>query len=816
MNKKARTVVHLLPNAHLDPVWLWDWREGLNEGIITVRTILNLMDEFPELTFIRGESSIYKHIEENDPSTFKRLQKQVEQGRWDIVGGTYNQPDTNLAAAETLCRQYEVGLGYFQSRFGFRPTVAWQADSFGHTPGLPNIMRSFGMDGFMFTRPNRQDFPMRSPAFWWECDHGGRILCYRQHYVAYCSERHNLAEKLDLTLKESSRLPLRNVALLMGLGNHGGGPSRRHILDARAWARRHPEVELRFSTFHAFFRDLRREAAAAPGRALPSLKGDLGFCLRGCYSSVAKMKFAYRRAEALLEGAEITQSLVRHRLPGAYPALEEAWEGVLFNSFHDILPGSSIERAFDDQLAWVGKSFHEAQKARFHALNRLAAQIDTRVPAAPAPDKPLDVPHLVWNPLPRPVTAWVELESPLDYRPDFKVSAAVGSLPLRLAGPRGEKPAFQEIPTEHLSMRNGAWRKRVVFQTQLPALGWKVFRMGREEGAPGNKIPKTPEACAAGGGKLPFIRNRLWKIQVHASGRVRVTRGNRPFLGKTGLMDVLVFEDIWGSWGGMLEEKDSYKLEKIQENWKVAASTVLENGPEQAVLWTRWRGKRSWLQLTFTLRRGEDAVQVAGRMLWNERSARLKLAFPSSGPLEMQVPASYARRGQPGHLPCGRWFRRGSRQKGMAFLSDVLSDVDTTPDRVHVTVARASRYADDVPTPAGKDPWLPATDCGELKFRFCLAPYADDLERRAEELLHPPVTLPLPPHPGPLGPSGSLGELRPSQVSLLAARPAPGGKLMIRVQNRSDQTVQAKLVLAGKTHKLGTLKKYEIKTLTLK
>src|SRR4051794_13855684 len=141
---------HLIPNAHLDPVWLWDWREGLNEGIVTCRTILDLMDEHKDLTFIRGESKIYEHIEENDPETFKRIAKYVKAGRWDVVGGSVIQPDTNLTGTETLARHFMRGKRYFRDRFNVDVTVAWAADSFGHAEGLPEILAAAGMKGFAF------------------------------------------------------------------------------------------------------------------------------------------------------------------------------------------------------------------------------------------------------------------------------------------------------------------------------------------------------------------------------------------------------------------------------------------------------------------------------------------------------------------------------------------------------------------------------------------------------------------------------------------------------------------------------------------
>ena len=120
---KPRFTFHLIPNAHLDPVWLWDWREGMNEGLVTCRTILDLMDEDPDLTFIRGEAAIYEHIERTDPKTFRRIRKMVKAGRWDIVGGTVIQPDTNLPDTETFARHFLHGQQYFKSRFDRRVRV---------------------------------------------------------------------------------------------------------------------------------------------------------------------------------------------------------------------------------------------------------------------------------------------------------------------------------------------------------------------------------------------------------------------------------------------------------------------------------------------------------------------------------------------------------------------------------------------------------------------------------------------------------------------------------------------------------------------
>lgn len=803
---KPRRIFHLLPNAHLDPVWLWDWREGLNEGLTTVRTVLNLMDEFPQLTFMRGESSIYEHIEKTDPATFERIGRMVESGRWEIVGGTYVQPDSNLASTESLCRQFEVGLEYFSSRFGVTPRVAWQADSFGHTPGWPAILSAFGVTGFSFSRPQQKEFPMESPAFWWKGDGPQKVLCYRQYWSAYCSERHNLKTMLDETLAGCERAPFENAGVFMGLGNHGGGPTRRHILDVQEWAAAHPDVEVRFSTMHALFDAIGSEISA--GKAVPTHEGDMGFCLRGCYSSAMKFKSAHRRAESLLSAAEVTQAIVGAGLKQAKGvSLEEAWKGTLFNSFHDILPGSSIERALDDQLALAGLVVHQSQQASLESLNQLALRVDTSVPPPEHPDLPTDVPLLVWNSLPRAYKGWIELEASLDYRPIAGHMAGIGSLPLRLSGPDGEQPAFQEIATEHHSMQDAAWRKRVTFQTEIPPLGWKVFRLGYH--LPESQIP-CDVTGAAGAEKHPEIENGDWRVAVTPEKQVKILRHNKPFFGGDGLLRIITVDDIHGSWGGAGDEKDSLTTDTVRFEWSVENHAILENGPERTVIWTHWVGGHSWMDLTFQLHRDSDEVRVKARLLFSDRSSRIKLVLPCSGPLTMQVPGGVADRPQPGQLPCDRWVRRG--EAGVGFVSDVLSDVDASENILRVTVARASRYADSVPTAKDVTPWIPAMDFGELKFEFLLTPGGSDLERLAQDLLSPPTVLTTAAHEGELPDTGSFGRIEPEHLCLLAVQRDEAGGLSVRVQNRSSSKTEAGLVLGGKKFSLGSLDPWEIRT----
>lgn len=802
-----RGTLHLLPNAHLDPVWFWDWREGLNEGIATIRAVLALMDEFPELTFIRGEAAIYEHLEKTNPALFRRMKVQIEAGRWDVVGGTYIQPDSNLASTETLCRQFEYGLHYFESRFGTRPRVAWQADSFGHTPGWPGILRAFGMEGFTFTRPQRGQFPLSEPAFWWE---DNRILCYRQHWPWYCSERGNLQEILNLTLEEASKFPFRHTGVLLGLGNHGGGPSRRHLREIEAWRTAHPEVEVRYSTMHGFFQSLRSELDDLPESAVPTVHGDLGYCLRGCYSSVQKFKTLYRQAEVAVAEAESTSTVIAQSLGESPSPLADAWKAVLFNAFHDILPGTSIERAMDEQSASMGLALHQAAEARFSALNQLAGRVDTTGCAPSHPDHPAAVPFLVWNSLPHPFRGLVEIEASLDHRPIYKYENRPESVPLSVTGRGGQLLPLQEIATEHSSMPHLPWRKRVLVPLDLPPWGWQVVRLGWTEDSVSPCQPQDPVAPRKTGPTA--ISGGRWTIEAGES--LRILRDGVNFWDDDRDLSLIVVEDPWGSWGGMNEEPESFCLETIRETWRLAASEVLEHGPFRARLWTRWEGRNSWITLTFSLEKGRPWIQTEARLLWNERSARLKLVLPCRGDAEFDVPGAIAHRSDPGQLPCGRWIRRVADKGSAGFASPSLSDVDLTDTDLRVTLARATRYANDVPTDAETQPWQPAVDCGELKFAFCLFGSDVDPDTAATALQFPPCALPVDAHPGELPSEGSFGCIEPPSIRLLALKRLPDGAA-VRVQNRGNTPCDAWISVAGFSAHLRALEPQEIRTALL-
>jgi len=810
----AKTVFHLLPNAHLDPVWLWDWREGLNEAVTTTNCMLDLMDSFKDFTFIRGEAALYSHLEESHPKTFKRVMKRIEEGRWDVVGGTWIQPDTNLPSTESFCRHFAVAKSYFVSRFGAAPTAAWATDSFGHSAGLPEIFEAAGIESFAFSRPQNNILPLAKPAFWWLGQGGAKILSYRIPIGWYGCERDAAKRTLDSYLAESPKWGLDNVAVFYGLGDHGGGSTRRHLKEIAEWAKAHPEVEVRHSTLHGYFETLKKELKKKGSSFIPEHKGELNFTLRGCYSSAAKLKFQYRKLESKLVRAEAVNTAVSAALDAQPDCLCDEWECGLFNSFHDILPGSSIERAYEEQIAWIGGALHSCERTEFGTINELAKRIDTSV-EIPKDDMPSGVPLLVFNPHPYEYEGPVEMEASLDYRPIFPYKDKPAELPWEVLGPDRKPIPYQDIHTEHNFIQELPWRKRALANVKIPAMGWSAFEMRWRPGAVNPKTPGKP-ACAP---KEGVISNGLVKVEAKPGAKgLKIEMGGKPLFSGAGL-SVATFEDPYSSWGDHYNEPEATDISIVRENWTVEKVKTLEKGPTRASLWVRMSGGNSWIEFTVSVSSGAKAVDFSVRMLLDERAARVKLLMPGGdGEAEYQIPGGTIVRAMKGEVPGGRWVKVSSPKAPFGFASDALYNFDARPGLFRATVARTSHYACDKKYGPDEVPELPSTDSGEYRFKFLIGPADESLERLSSELETPLLVQTVPPlKEGKLPRKGSLLELSGGAFKLLALKPALDGKgMVLRVQETAGKASSLKLKLFGKSVAAGKIAPFKIASFRIK
>jgi alpha-mannosidase len=171
--------LHMIGNAHMDPVWVWDWREGFGEVWSTFKSALDRIAEHEDVTFTASSAAYYSWIERHDPAMFESIKAAVASGRWFFVGGMWIEPDCNIPSGESLCRQLLYGQRYFQRAFGSLATIGYNVDSFGHAAGLPGILRGAGLDAYVMMRPADHEKAMPANAFLWSDPSGCAIAAYR-------------------------------------------------------------------------------------------------------------------------------------------------------------------------------------------------------------------------------------------------------------------------------------------------------------------------------------------------------------------------------------------------------------------------------------------------------------------------------------------------------------------------------------------------------------------------------------------------------------------------------------------------------------
>ncbi|MBG6237709.1 alpha-mannosidase [Mycetocola sp. CAN_C7] len=346
LDSPAATSAHRLVatgHAHIDSAWLWPTRETVRKIARTFSNVLDRMDEDDNLLFVASSAQQYAWVKASYPELFERVRARVAEGRFIPVGGMWVEADTNMPGGEALIRQFLLGTEFFRAEFGIETQGAWLPDSFGYSAALPQIIRGVGANWF-FTQKlcwnDTDDFP--HSTFFWEGNDGTRILSHQTPVNTYSSDvTPRELFKAERNFREHGAA---STSLLpFGFGDGGGGPTREmleriellHDLDGS------PTIEI--STPDAFFEHVRDEYTAPPVWA-----GELYLEFhRGVFTSQARTKHGNRRSEHLLREAELwaTTALVRAGVRYPYDELESAWQTVLLQQFHDILPGSAI--------AWV-------------------------------------------------------------------------------------------------------------------------------------------------------------------------------------------------------------------------------------------------------------------------------------------------------------------------------------------------------------------------------------------------------------------------------------------------------------------------------
>jgi alpha-mannosidase len=341
-------------HAHIDMAWLWRLSHSREKAGRSFSTVLHYMRQYPEYHFMHSSPQLYKYLAQDFPELFERVKEKIASGQWEITGGMWIEPDTNLVSGESLIRQILYGKRYIRETFGQESYTLWLPDVFGYSWALPQILKKSGMKYFMTSKLSWNQFN-RFPydTFHWRGIDGTEILTQ----LITTPEEGSKAFTYNGTLSpheikgawENYNNKALNDELLVtfGWGDGGGGPTKEMIEGARIMRNLpgFPEVEL--GKVEPYFERLEQRVQ---DKKLPVWDGELYLEFhRGTYTSQAETKRNNRKSEILFHDAEWLSTLAEI-LTGSdsYPDLREAWELILLNQFHDILPGSSIRQVYED------------------------------------------------------------------------------------------------------------------------------------------------------------------------------------------------------------------------------------------------------------------------------------------------------------------------------------------------------------------------------------------------------------------------------------------------------------------------------------
>ncbi len=368
LEQTDRGLIHMVGQSHIDLAWLWPMKEAVRKTSRTFSTMSTLLEQYDGFLYAQSQPQAYDFIKTHYPELYKRVKAHIQSGRWEVVGGMWVEPDLNIPSGESLVRQLLYGMAFYKEEFGIQPRVEWLPDTFGYCASLPQLLKKAGLDYFMTTKMNWNDTnPFPYDLFHWVGIDGTSVLAYLNHGV----NEHTDPKELDdhwHSYKQKHVHP--EQMLLYGHGDGGGGVTTEMIEYVERSARLPGLPETAYSSAHQFFDGI---AKAKP--ALPTWEGDLYLELhRGTYTTHARNKRWNRKAEVLFREAEIWATFAGTQAAG----LEAGWKQLLFNQFHDIIPGTSIPEVYEKSEEDYQQVLAIGEKIKQVAIDRLIEEANFR------------------------------------------------------------------------------------------------------------------------------------------------------------------------------------------------------------------------------------------------------------------------------------------------------------------------------------------------------------------------------------------------------------------------------------------------------
>ncbi len=780
--------IDLAGNSHIDAAWLWPRSETIDVVHRTFTTALQLMNEYPDYTFTQSAAQYTEWMAEKYPKLNDQIRERVKEGRWEIVGGMWVEPDLNMPDGESLVRQLLVGQRYFKEQYGVTARIGWNPDSFGYNWQLPQIYKRSGLDYFVTQKMHWNDtnqLPFR--LFWWESPDGSKVLTYFPTDYVHTNVS---PTRISADFAESvQRNPGTTEMLdLYGIGDHGGGPTRAMLDQADHWianGAKDAVPTMRYRTAQSYFSDVETKlnpdsptwnygkiaagytappAGADGSMGLPTWKDELYFEYhRGVFTSQAKHKASMRQVEVKTLDAEKLASLAW--LAGqAYPAtdLTENWKKITFNQFHDLAAGSGIAVIYKDAQRDYAEVFHVDREVNAASLKTLAAEADTRVREG--------VPVAVFNTMAWPRSETVKLT----------VQVPDGAEDVRLMDAKDE-PLLSQV----ISADKTTHTFEVLAQVKsVPALGYEVVQAhGIQHAAKSDSdlhsehsadefVLSNAHLKVAIDGRTGCITSLLdhvhgvESIAPHSCGNELETYVDTPKQ-----------YDAWNIDPGTLDRT----MTPIST---VASIQAVADGPLRKTV----RIERTWQSSRFTqeisLDAGADFVRVENSVDWHETHVLLKAAFPLNftntsatyeipyGAIERPTTRNNSWEKAKFEVPAMRWADLGDDKQGISILNDSKYGYDAVGNVLRLTLLRSPTWPDA------------EADKGLQHFTYAIYPHAGSWKqaqtvRRGYELNTPLIAEQVFAHAGPLPSAHSFAAVDNPNVTLTAVKKAEDSEALI-------------------------------------
>jgi alpha-mannosidase len=697
--------VWLTGHAHIDLAWLWPLEETRRKARRTFHTVIGLMDRYTELHFNQSSAQLYAWIEQDDPALFKKIQAQVQTGRWELVGGMWVEPDGNLPSGESWVRQLLFGQRYFESRFGHSAQVAWLPDSFGFTGSLPQLLLSAGIRYFFthkLTWNERDSFPY--DLYWWEGIDGSRVLAHSFTNPDSGYNARVMVQEVGETWRNFRGKQAHDFSLLaFGYGDGGGGPSE-EMLERFARLNDFPGLpRLKIGRVTEFY-----QTVTTP--SLPVWVGEQYLEYhRATFTTQGRVKSLHRRLEHALVEAETAATLafVRHRRPYPQEELHRLWQILLLNEFHDILPGSSIHSVYETAHQQLVSATNETERLTEDALastDPRKAPVAVGGAAASASDR------LIWNLQSHDRALFAELYGVTDNQylsvdgRELGIQRLDGNRML-IAAPDMIVPALSAVrlssaPTER-------------------AAALSSVRIDRDEIENENLRIRVNQD-----GTLASIQDKLYRREVLAD------RANQLWL----FTDIPRQFDAW--------DIDISYAEEGTELVAADRPEIIERGPLRAALRVVRRHDNIEVVQDYRLAAHARVLEIHSRVRWRGRRRFLRAFFPFEiRAHEVWAETAFGAVARPNHrntswdqsrfeAPAHRWVDLSEPNYGVSLLNSGKYGYSAQGNVLGISLLRAPIYPD------------PFADEGDHEFVYAIYPHTGDWRNgtvRAAEDMHRPL-----------------------------------------------------------------------------